>query len=179
MYSQYEMRSDYMVGYLKSGQEFLFDVNDFETIQQYKWVFDNGYVRMSPTHGKRVFLHNFLLGSGRGDEGLFVDHINHDKLDNRRCNLRVATKSQNGMNRSLQANSTTGFIGVSYMPQRGKYRARIKKDGREQHLGLFITAEQAAIAYDSAAIRLHGTFAYTNFERRQIANEKILELGAR
>jgi hypothetical protein len=80
-----------------------------------------------------------------------------------RNNLRIATKSQNGMNRCAQSNNTTGYKGVGFMPQNGKYRARIKINGQEFHIGLYATAELAAHAYDRAAVMLHGNFACTNF----------------
>ena len=167
--NRYEERDGYVVGYISTGQEFLFDKADFAIVCGHNWSFDNGYARTMLNGCSRLFLHTLLLGVGRGVDGMYADHINHNKLDNRRCNLRVATKSQNGMNRFLQTNNTTGYKGVGYMPQKDKYRARIKVNGCEKHLGLFPTAKLAALAYDRAALKLHGEFAFTNFSRQEVS----------
>jgi hypothetical protein len=159
----YIKQDNYYAGFLPSGQKFMFDKEDFAIVRRYRWVYDMGYVRMGGCGKQRLFLHNLLLGLGRGINGMFVDHINQDRLDNRRNNLRIATKSQNGMNRYAQSNNTTGYKGVGFMPQNGKYRARIKINGQEFHIGLYATAELAAHAYDRAAVMLHGNFACTNF----------------
>lgn len=106
--------------------------------------------------GRRTLgLHTFLTGWAR------VDHRNGDGLDNRRKNLREATAKQNSANRQLNLNSATGFKGVGL--DRGRWRARIQVDGRLQHLGSFDTPEEAAHAYDAAALELFGEFARPNF----------------
>lgn len=91
-----------------------------------------------------------------------IDHINRDKLDNRLCNLREASRSQNNANIGLPAHNTSGFKGVSYFKQTGKWTAYITRDGKRRHLGTYTTAEAAAAAYDQAAIALFGRFARTN-----------------
>jgi hypothetical protein len=101
---------------------------------------------------------------GDRPDGKFVDHINGDRSDNRICNLRLATKAQNGMNRGKQSNNTSGMKGVSWAKNAGKWSAHIKINRKKIHLGLFNNIEHAAAAYDSAAISLHGEFARTNFE---------------
>lgn len=95
--------------------------------------------------------------------GELVDHINRDPLDNRLCNLRSATKSTNGMNRGLNQNNTSGYKGVSWKKRRSKWTARVRVGRREVSCGYFIDPVDAAIAYDIAALRLHGEFAWTNF----------------
>lgn len=80
-------------------------------------------------------------------------------LDNRRANLRLATKSQNQMNRRIQRNNTSGFKGVHLFKRTGKFRAYIMVQGKEKHLGYFATAEEAHVAYVKAAVEIHGEFA--------------------
>lgn len=106
---------------------------------------------------KFVRLHTFLTGWP------LVDHRNGDGLDNRRANLRPATVGQNNQNRAAQANNTSGFKGVSWQRSRGQWRASIRADGRVFHLGEYTTPEEAARAYDAAALSLHGAFARLNF----------------
>jgi hypothetical protein len=92
-----------------------------------------------------------------------VDHINRDKLDDRWCNLRLATRSQNSANVALRPNSTSGFIGVTFDKARDKWRAQIRIAGRKVNLGRFASAEEAARAYDAAALKEFGEFAELNF----------------
>lgn len=90
-----------------------------------------------------------------------ADHINGNPLDNRRANLRLATRSQNNMNRKKSSRNKSGFKGVSLHKQNGKWVARIGKDGKYKHLGLFNTPEEAYAAYCEAAKDKdwHGEFA--------------------
>lgn len=89
-----------------------------------------------------------------------IDHINGDKVDNRICNLRKATISENLMNRGAQSNNTSGYKGVSYYKRRGVWEANISKDGVSRRIGYFNTAEEASIAYNNAVIVEHGYFNY-------------------
>lgn len=88
-----------------------------------------------------------------------IDHINGDKTDNRWGNLRLATKSQNGMNRPAQSNNTSGYKGVSR--NRKRWAASIHEDGLKRHLGTFDTPKEAHAAYCRAAVKLHGDFVNT------------------
>jgi len=91
-----------------------------------------------------------------------IDHINRDRSDNRICNLRPATRAQNLWNITAKRNSTTGIKGVSFHRASGKYRAVIRDGKKRRHLGLFGSVEEAAAAYNSAAVDLHGEFACKN-----------------
>jgi hypothetical protein len=93
---------------------------------------------------------------------LHVDHINGNSLDNRMSNLRSCTHQQNRCNSKLSSNNSTGFKGVDYMKSKEKFRARIKYQYKEIHLGLFEYAEDAALAYNDAAITYFGEFARLN-----------------
>ena len=97
--------------------------------------------------------------------GCYVDHINRDCLDNRRENLREATKAQNAYNSPGPQRGTSRFKGVSWFPhdkRRRRWRAVIVKDGKQHHLGYFKTEEDAAQAWNEAARKLHGEFAWQN-----------------
>jgi hypothetical protein len=107
-----------------------------------------------------LFLHRLILGAQPGD---VVDHINHNKLDNRRCNLRLAGRTGNSRNRL--PNKGNRFKGVRLVPS-GRYQASIyfTENGKRffKHLGTFITEREAAQAYNTAATILFGEYAWLN-----------------
>ena len=87
-----------------------------------------------------------------------IDHINGNGLDNRWKNLRPANHKENMRNRRKQKNNSTGFKGVHWNKAAKKYRAEISNNGKLVHLGLFLTAEEAAAAYEAKARELFGEF---------------------
>ncbi|HLP67790.1 MAG TPA: AP2 domain-containing protein [Rhizobium sp.] len=111
--------------------------------------------------GERILLHRLLLGV-HGTKKI-VDHRNLSRLDNRRANLRTATKSQNGYNRTKRSDNKSGYKGVYRCRQTGLWRAEISAEKIKHKLGRFADPIEAARAYDEAARRLHGDFARTNF----------------
>lgn len=109
-------------------------------------------------------MHRFVLSA---PPGVYVDHINHNGLDNRRsCNIRLCTPSQN-IARARYPVGPSGFRGVYWDEKRGKYRASIKTGGRIRNIGRFPSAEEAASAYDRASIAMFGEFANLNFPKAQ------------
>lgn len=144
--------------------ESLVDIGDIDKLKGWKWTRGgDGYVvgyRRINGEKMRIPLHRHLTGVLSEFE---IDHENHNKLDNRQSNLRVVTRQENMCNRGgLQTNNTSGFIGVSWHGITNKWRARIKVNGVETYLGLFDTAEQAAIVRDCEAKLRHGKFATLN-----------------
>ncbi len=111
--------------------------------------------------GREIRLHRFLLNIT--DSKVLVDHINGDALDNRKCNLRTASMSENNRNRRTNTKHLTGFKGIHKKGSR--WRAIISSSGKSIFLGSFEELESAIRAYDMAAIRYFGEFAYTNFPR--------------
>jgi hypothetical protein len=90
-----------------------------------------------------------------------IDHINGDKSDNRLCNLREATRSQNLINSKLSSRNSSGFRGISWCSAKQKWDARLRSENKLRLLGRFKTKEEAIAAYTVAAAELHGEFAYT------------------
>lgn len=137
-------------------------VEDYSLLSKFNWhITGNGYCFINlPRNGsqkrKTRMMHRFILDAEKGTE---IDHINGDKLDNRRENIRFVTRNQN-QQKVHQANST-GFRGVRL--ERKKWRSRIYFDKKEINLGLFVTPEEAAKAYDIKAKELYGEHALHNF----------------
>lgn len=145
---------------LTQGKFAIVDEDMFEELNQFKWFFHCGYARRNSPYmavGKRHAIHMSRVVAQVPD-GLNCDHISLDRLDNRRCNLRVATDSQNSQNKGLYRNNKTGVKGVD-VRQDGKFRARIQLNKKSVGLGLFSSLEQAASAYRAAAKYYHGEFA--------------------
>lgn len=133
-----------------------------------KWQAVNGYATTRNAPGSITYwlsMHRLILSRMTGAQlpaGIEPDHIDGDRLNNRRSNLRPATRSLNQANRKRPRNNTSGYKGVSF--NQGKWQATISKDGRYHCLGRFDSAEDAARAYDKAAIEMFGSFARTNGE---------------
>lgn len=155
---------------LTRGKFTLVDDEDFEELNKYKWYYGDPYVKgfYQSLDGVKhsIYLHRLILDVK--DRHIVVDHINNDKLDNRKENLRACTQSQNCANSSKCTDNLSGYKGV-YL-SRGKYWiARITYHRKLMHLGIFPTKEEAAIAYNKAALKYFGEFVKLN----EIKNETI------
>ena len=157
---------------LTQGKVALVDDEDFEFLDQWKWEYTGGYAMRADRSGpkqKGILMHRVIMKANDNQE---VDHIYHNKLDQRKDNLRLCNKHhQNSWNRNKNKNNTTGYKGVTYDVRYGlnrEYRARIMVRNKMISLGLFPTAKKAALAYDEAARKYHGEFALTNFQKATI-----------
>lgn len=164
---------------LTQGRVAIVDDDDFEILNQCKWHYGWGYAKRRVYFGggrsKYLRMHRVIMNP---PDGIQVDHKNGDGLDNRRCNLRIATAHQNLSNQKTQTNPAkhSRYKGVSlaryYRRRRDgtevtglsrPWRAYIVKNNRQHPLGNFATQEEAARAYDDKAKELFGEFARLNF----------------
>lgn len=148
---------------IRGGQVALVDDADYERLAQHTWYLSNGYaIRREGQRPNRttVRMHRDVL---RVAAGVLVDHINRNRLDNRRANLRTASAAENTANVGLTSKNNSGYKGVCRPTGESKWVAQIQVDGVDHYLGRFVTALDAAYAYDDAARRLVGEFAQTNF----------------
>lgn len=149
---------------LTQGKETIVDDEDYERIinSDYQWYAIHNrktYYAYGHRNGEYMLMHRFIMGA---PSNLEIDHINRNGLDNRRSNLRLATPSQNRCN-AIYPNKT-GYRGVHIDNRKNKkYRAGISINGKSKKLGLYYTAEEAAMAYDEAAKMYHGEYATLNF----------------
>lgn len=149
---------------LTQGKFALVDDDDFERLNQFKWcTSSNGYAMRNVGHWPHqspLFMHHDILSIKKGKQ---TDHINGNKLDNRKANLREATGFENHWNTKKHIDNTSGFKGVTWHKVARKWAVRIQQYGKPMYLGLFTTAEEAAHAYDKRARELFGEYARTNF----------------
>ena len=155
------------MGWVRVGNKYQTQVSDedLESVSQFNYHIDhasNGYLyvcRYGPKR-KHVRLHRELMGFPTGD----VDHINGDTLDNRRTNLRVA--SRRGLNvanqRTQSRPKSSRFKGVAWDTQRGRWYAYIQVNQKTKSLGRHDDEVEAALAYNRAAVDLFGPFARLN-----------------
>ena len=150
----------------------LIDAEDLQLILKYKWhlqkdkraktYYATSTQRCSLTGKQRtVGMHRLILGIT--DKNVFVDHIDHDGLNNQKSNLRPCSKAENSMHRNgPNRNSAINYIGV--YRNRDKFRSNITINGKYTNLGTVATAEEAARLYDAAAKKHFGEFATLNFK---------------
>jgi|CXWK01.1.fsa_nt_gi hypothetical protein len=141
------------------GKSFIIDDEDYDLVSKWRWNIDDKNVvkRKVYDKGKKYsqILARMLL---KPEKGMEVDHINGNRLDNRRSNLRICTRVQNEVNKPSQ--NKHGFKGI--MKKFRRWGAYAQKDGHVFYLGTFATKEEAARAYNKKAKELHGEFAWLN-----------------
>jgi hypothetical protein len=152
---------------LTQGQNAIVDTADFEWLNEFNWFAywsrqtQTFYAAKQISH-RLTGMHSFILNCKIGER---VDHVNNNTLDNRRENLRKATAAENSRNCRISKRNVSGFKGVHFRKEFGTWRACIRYEYVLRHLGSFDSAEEAAKAYDHAAIELFGEFAHLNFPR--------------
>jgi hypothetical protein len=148
---------------LKHGEITKVDTQDFDLALKYPWyLHTQGYAH----DGNRHYLHRLILERMAGHPLTrqdVTDHDNHDKLDNRRHNLKLATTSLNGANMKVPSHNTSGYKGVRWSKLMGGcWQANIKYQQKQIFIGHYRDKEDAAYGYDQFAVALFGDFAYTN-----------------
>lgn len=158
----YTINGNVVIGKTRKGEKFTFDLEDYEEVKKYNWFLNNGYAGTNIRKGSvangnytqtRVQLHQLIM---KPKKGYITDHINRDRSDNRRSNLRYLTYAQNNRNRSVAIDNTSGVTGVYW--EHSKWRARIYYKYENKCLGRFESKEDAIKARRNAEIEYFGEY---------------------
>lgn len=161
--------------FLTKGYEAIVDEEDYEYLIGYKWQANNaspagvvyavrGFWDFKEKNVKSISMHREIIkfiNNNKISTNITVDHINGNGLDNRRSNLRFATKQQQSLNRQIRSDNKSGYKGVYWVwtnktKTKGKWRALIKAEGKRKSLGLYDDPLMASIAYEKAAEEFYG-----------------------
>ena len=139
----------------------IIDLSDYGLIKDYRWYMNpQGYAVTKESRERTLRMHALILSNIENNHGgKLADHINHNRLDNRRSNLRFVTRSVNSHNRSIAKNNTSGLVGVSWNKSDKKWVAQIGKNKTTYPLGKFDSKEEAYEAYAEAAKKHYGDCA--------------------
>lgn len=142
-----------------TGQSILVDDSDYEWLNSMAWHITPKDYASHTEKGKRILMHRLILNTPKG---MLTDHIDRNRLNNTRANLRICTHHENCFNRKKNANNTSDFKGVNWDKKDKKWRAKIYYKEGTKHLGSYTNKMDAAKAYNDAAIKLYGQFAALN-----------------
>jgi deoxycytidylate deaminase len=157
--------------FIISNKEVIIDKNMYFNMYKYNWYINKqGYIRC-----KDFLLSRFIMECN--DKNLIVDHINGNLLDNRKCNLRCITQSQNTMNKKSLFNSSSKYIGVHYDKIRKKWISQIQVDGIKKYLGAFDCEVEAAYIRDIATQKYYREYGKLNFDKRVSWNMYFMKIA--
>lgn len=164
-YNKYDLSGEYGIGWTNKGEEFWFDLEDYDKIKDYCWHYNQwGHLITTERGGtKRIFLHRLVMEPI--PQGMVVDHKKHlngtsNKIDNRKSNLEIKTNQQNAMNHCIHSNNTSGCSGVTL--NGNKWIARIGFKNQRITLGYFENYEDAVKARKEAEEKYYGQYSYDN-----------------
>ena len=156
--NRFTINGDTIIGITQQGDLFFFDRDDYDRVSQHYWQRHHSGYFFSSIDGKRIALHRFIMDAKPGQK---VDHINHQKENSKKSNLRFITSGMNKANASLAKNNTSGVTGISYRPN-NTWIARLMIDGVSHYYGQFKNKEDAIAARSAAEEKYFGEYSYTN-----------------
>lgn len=171
-YNTYDLTGEYGIGYTLKDEEFWFDLEDYEIIKEYCWSKNKkGYIISTDNKTRKtVLLHRIVTNC---PENFVPDHIHgkETRYDNRKSNLRIATKQQNGMNSALSENNTSGVTGVKWHSRDNIWESCITVNYKRIYLGRYSKFEDAVKARKEAEEKYFGEYSYDN-SQSYIDNER-------
>lgn len=160
----YDLTGEYGIGYTSKGEEFYFDLEDYDKIKNYAWMTNKkGYICTSLQFNNKkqvLMMHNLVMNNN--DNTIIIDHINHRVNDNRKEKLRVTVNGQNNMNHSLYKSNTSGCAGVTWKEKNQKWEVRISVNKKRYYLGLYDDINEAIKVRKKAEEKYFGEYSYDN-----------------
>lgn len=162
------MSGEYGIGYTSKGEEFYFDLEDYEKIKDYCWSKDNqnGYISAKDKNNRIIKMHRLVMNCM--NEDLDVDHIKHKTFDNRKSELRVIKRSHNCMNHKIRYDNKTGVSGIYYDENYNKYLVTIGVNNQSIYLGCFNDFDKAVKVRKEAEEKYFGKYSYDNSMKGEI-----------
>jgi hypothetical protein len=158
-YNAYDLSGDYGICYFfnKDDGFFIFDKEDYDKIKGFCWYDSHGYpATQIPRTKKRTSVQNIIMDINQ--QGIVADHINRDRRDNRKENLRITTQQKNNINKGMMSNNTSGVIGV-YFTEDNCWEVLLVLNGKKIFRARYIIFEEAVIARLNAEIKYFGEFS--------------------
>ena len=163
-YNEYDLSGEYGIGYTHKGEEFYFDLEDFEKIKHYYWTLNyKGYVTSNTDKNHYTIMHRLIMGVN--DSNNQIDHISNNKTDNRKINLRIVDNSKNRMNVGIFKNNKSGYTGVNFNSRLQKWSARIQINHHPIFLGYFEDINEAIKTRKEAEEKYFGKYSYDNSQK--------------
>lgn len=161
-YNTYDLTGDYGIGYTFKGEEFYFDLEDYNKIKDYCWCKSGNYIITHINQNKMLLMHRLIMDCY--DANLIVDHIHGTDTtnDNRKSNLRIGTHKQNMMNRQKPSCNKSGETGVIWDKTKNMWMAYIGIDNKHKHIGYFDSFDDAVKARKEAEEKYFGEYSYDN-----------------
>lgn len=162
-YNTYDLSGDFGIGYTTKGEEFWFDLEDYDKIKDYCWFKHHNYFTAS-IEGKGIGLHKLVMGDLENEYD--IDHIKtENKFDNRKLNLRKVTRQQNNSNHKIFKNNTSGVSGVHWHSRDNIWEAWIRVNYKNIYLGRYANFEDAKNARLQAEEKYYGEYSYINSQK--------------
>lgn len=158
-YNDYDLSNEFGIGYFMNGESFYFDLEDYDKIKKFYWENNHGYATAREYNSdniKYVYMHRLIVDA-RDDE--IVDHIDRNRLNNIKNNLRLTDDTGNARNASISKNNTSGYTGVTFDKKRNKWIAQIVVNYNNITIGRFNDKEDAIKARLRAEVKYFGKFA--------------------
>lgn len=163
----YDLTGEYGIGYTSKGEEFWFDLEDYDKIKNYCWYLaGHGYLKARSLKSDnfkadKIYLHRVVMDAKDNE---IIDHIHHNKneynRDNRKSNLRIVGYSENGMNATISKNNKSGYRGVYFNNKYQKWETKIHVNGKDVYLGRYDDLTMAVKARHDAELKYYGEYSY-------------------
>ena len=174
-YNTYDLSGEYGVGYTSKDDKFYFDLEDYNKIKDYCWhINSDGYVVTTINQTHSVMKMHRLVMDVLNNPNVYIDHIYHNKNDNRKSQLRLSTNQQNQFNTLISKNNTSGYKGVYWHKKHNQWEALISFNKKQIYLGLFDNIEDAIKARQQAEIKYFGEYRYRENSNSIQSNTQII-----